>query len=206
MSYQSIQDEMEQIRVVLDRLGYDYYLTECPESSLADVCNRYMLPELYRGFLGHFNPVSLDIRFGKKQITFYACEELADVQDENSSLEDTSLVIGQLNAFPLFLALDEIEDDAEDCAVYCLDDFDRIKVASSFLQLLKMLHISLDILGGDSGPPEELDEMDEMDEQNSYYSEYRDFEYPSTREQMLKDYYEELAIIDPDCVSAWAQS
>ena len=96
-----------------------------------------------------------------------------------------------------------MEDDIEDCAVYCLIEDERNKVASSFSQFLRIVRVGLEMLGGDSGVREEIEEIDEESHRNSFYNDYDDSEYAVTQEQRLEDYFQELEDIDPDCVEAW---
>lgn len=188
-----LQEETEELKVLLDREGYDYRDGADPE--ILESLSRDGLPAAYRRFLSQLDPGDSAWRIGGQfTVTLHSADELADWQSEAPSPD--RFVIGSLNGQLLML------DTDSDASVYRLDEeTGEVCVGSSLVQFLRILRVGLEMLGklGD------YDEDDE-DEGDDGYDDMDDYDagsFASGREDLLNDYLEEVESIDPDCAEAW---
>lgn len=187
-----IQEETEELKVLLDREGYDYRDGADPE--ILEGLMHSGLPAAYRRFLTQLDPGDSAWRIGGLfTVMLHSADELSEWQTDGEKF-----VIGTLNGQTLMLDADS------DAAVYRRDeDGGEICVASSLIQFLKILRTGLEMLGklGDYDADEEND--DSYDDGYDDRNDYAEGSFASGREDLLNDYLEEVESIDPDCAEAW---
>ncbi|PKL76164.1 MAG: hypothetical protein CVV27_11700 [Candidatus Melainabacteria bacterium HGW-Melainabacteria-1] len=189
-----LQEESEELKVLLDRKGYDY--RDGADPAILDALGRPGLPVAYRHFLAQLDPGDGAWRIGGQfTVVLHSADELADWQDD--AAESGQFVIGTLNGETLV-----IKGMDGDSPIYRLTEDGMVCVASSLIQFLRIVRTGLEMLG----KLEDYDEEGE-DEGDEGYDDMDDYEagaFASGREDIVNDYLEELESIDPDCAEAWA--
>ena len=203
-----IEDEIETLKVILERQGYDSGDGEYEPSEVKSLGQAFDLPQAYVDLLIALEPSGTEIRYGDRQsLIFFPFEELDEAQ-EAETLIYNGFVIGSINDQPLTLSLEDLDESKEDCPIYVCEEEESTQMASSLTQFIQILRITLEMLHS----LEDYDDMsrwkeEQEENQGSYDNDFEEFsDEPSSREQLLEDYYQEVDDIDPDCIDAWRVS
>lgn len=194
MSHYVLQDEVEDLKALLDRQGYDYR-DGADVDILATLTEQHGLPKAYWRFLSQLDPGDSAWRMGGRyHLVLHPADELSEWQTDTESFQ-----IGSLNGQPLLLDLTQ-----EDTPVMRqAPDGSRINMASSLGQFFQILRTGLEILPGLADLEDEPVEEDTGDDSFNEYNSFDDTAFGSGREDLLSAYFEELESIDPDCAEAW---
>jgi hypothetical protein len=196
-----IATETEALQMVLDRLGYDYQ-----DALSTDMLDRLLqglkVPDNYRTFLTMMSPDGAELRAAQMSVVLAEPSELLDLQARQRHRGVGDVVVGTLHDYPLVSALGEAES-REDAPLYKVMDQERVLVASSFLQFLQMLRLTLEmgVMLAD-----EDDGYGEDDEDDATYDPYEGGGLSSRsqeQEYAWEEYAEELERIDPEAAAAW---
>lgn len=189
-----LQEEIEDLKTVLDRKGYDYQ--EGVDAEILESLKRVGLPAVYQSFLSEFDPGDAAWRMGSAfTLILHRPDELSDWQSDAADA-DEQFIIGSLNGQALALS------KGKDTRVYRLDEDETVCVSSSFNQFLQIVRAGLEMLGrladyDEDGEDEDMD--DGYDDMDDYHSD----SFASGREDVLNDYLEEIESIDPEVLDAW---
>lgn len=197
MSHEILLEEIEDLKVLLDHEGYDYQ--DGADAEILESITRAMsLPGVYRAFLSQLNPGDSVWRIGGQiAVQLHSADVLPEFQVD---AEPGYFVFGTFNDQPL--ALESESEDALSAAVFTLDpDGEATCIASSFTQFLKMVRTGLDMLSGLSAFDEEGEPS--FDESYDDVNDFEEAAFERGREEVLRDYQDELEVIDPDCAEAW---
>lgn len=207
MSIEAIEDEVEELKAILERQGYDYGDGEYQEIDFDNLGEEYNLPENYVAFLKAFEPYGNEVRYAQRHsVVFFPLEDLRESQATETEVEN-GFVFGSIDDHPLVLGLGNVDEFGEDCPVYKDSEYEPIQLASTFYQYLQMFRISLEMLHSlaDFDDPLRWNE-EQQEESDGYGSDYDDYsadDAANGREQLLEEYYQELEDVDPDCSRAW---
>jgi hypothetical protein len=197
MQQTAIIDMVEELKSTLDRLGYDYTLLQ---GSVLKQVGGLELPESYKLFLEHFVPNGSEIRFAQYHaVTFYAQTELESAQIP-AQLHSGWFTIGSFDDQPLLIKPNESEDG--DPPVYRMAGTQPLRMGGSLFQFLRILQLSLDMLGVlsdfDEAVPGYQDE-----EETGYHDSYEDSGAMHSREEVIEEFYRELEMVDPESADGW---
>lgn len=191
-------DMIEDLKSTLDRLGHDYTLLR---TSVPDSVAGVALPKSYQIFLEHFVPNGSEIRFAQYHaVTFWIQEELESVQTP-AQLKAGWLIFGSFDDQPLALKLNDT--DREDPAVYRLASSGYpLRMGGSLFQFLRILQLSLDMLGVLSDFDEAVPGFEE-EEEIGYHDSYEDAGAMHSREEVMEEFYREVEMIDAESMDSW---
>lgn len=196
-----IAAETEALQMVLDRLGYDYQ-----DALSTDMLDRLLqglkVPDNYRTFLTLMSPDGAELRAAQMSVVLAEPSELLDLQARQRYRGVGDVVLGTLHDYPLVSALGEAES-REDAPLYKVMDQERVLVASSFLQFLQMLRLTLEM---GTMLADQEDSYGEDDEDAEAYDPYEGGGLSSRsqeQEYAWEEYAEEIERIDPDAAAAW---
>lgn len=197
MQQTALIDMIEDLKSTLDRLGHDYTLLR---SSVPEQIAGVELPKSYRVFLEHFVPNGSEIRFAQHHaVTFWTQEELESVQTA-AQLRAGWLIFGSFDDQPLVLKLNESDDG--DPAVYRLAAGHPFRMGGSLFQFLRILQLSLDMLGVLSDFDEAVPGYQE-EEEMGYHDSYEDAGAMHSREEVMEEFYREVEMIDAESMDSW---
>jgi len=198
MQQTALIDMIEDLKSTLDRLGHDYTLLR---SSVPDTVAGVELPKSYQLFLEHFVPNGSEIRFAQYHaVTFLTQEELESAQT-TAQLRAGWLIFGSFDDQPLALRLNESDDS--DPAVYRLTASGYpLRMGSSLFQFLRILQLSLDMLGVLSDFDEAVPGFQE-EEEMGYHDSYEDAGAMHSREEVMEEFYREVEMIDAESMDSW---
>jgi len=197
MQQTALIDMIEDLKSTLDRLGHDYTLLR---SSVPDTVAGVELPKSYQLFLEHFVPNGSEIRFAQYHaVTFWTQEELESVQTP-AQLRSGWLNFGSFDDQPLVLKLNDSEDG--DPAVYRLAAGYPLRMGGSLFQFLRILQLSLDMLGVLGDFDEAVPGFQE-EEEMGYHDSYEDTGAMHSREEVMDEFYREVEMIDAESMDSW---
>lgn len=195
-----IAAETEALQMVLDRLGYDYQ-DALPAEVLDRLLHGLKVPDNYRTFLTLMSPDGAELRAAQMSVVLADPSELLDLQARQRHRLVGDVVLGTLHDYPLVSALGEAESK-EDAPLYKVMDVERILVASSFLQFLQMLRLTLE-MGVMLADEEDTYGEEEEDEAYDPYEGGGMSSRSQEQEYAWEEYAEELERIDPEATTVW---